>query len=189
MYNKYLIIFMISLFICLSGCEQQAKNELEESTQNLQDKALNKNLNPDDSVMIVEIVAMTGENENVSIFNQVIKLNPSSKDINLKDLGLTVHDEKFLYTYSKESCDNIPGLKFGHKFGVEYKIKGDNWKEGYISNGDVVNLCYEFSSNIRNYEEMIIGVRTESVTGKLTSLTEKTLKIPSCPYERCYLFP
>lgn len=106
-------------------------------------------------------------NRSIQDFRHHVKLVAGSDPIKFDDMILTLdlHDVVTDYIFSENSsCENATG----DEYRIHYVKNATQHVSGYISNGDIVELCYE--SPRRIYEDEFIRINLIPKTGSVMTL-------------------
>ena len=113
------------------------------------------------SMSAIEVSATNGTDQNVENFYETVKLSPGSEEVRLSDVVLSFEtsDNVAFLQYGGTTCspdtaytaDGSAGFYTNSTsedgyYHVEYLLGGDN--EGYITNGDVVKICYQSPGSV-----------------------------------------
>ncbi len=151
-----LIIFIAMILVAAiaAGVLIQTQSSLQSKALLTGEKSKNQIAT---SLQTLSLAAEDGSTgNNVDTFYQTLKLAPGSEEIRLSDalLIFDTNNDSASYSYdSSADCSNVPAASTGH-YAVRYLIGGDN--PGYISRGDVVQVCYKSSRAIGESEAVRI---------------------------------
>jgi len=168
------------LFISFIVIATVAAAVLISTTSLLQNKALNTGKAAADeigsSLVNVEMYATDGTADSVSYFYNTIKLASGSEPFKFTNnyilFTMNLNNQSQDYTYdgnntSGESfinCSVDPGASSDASslsnstndgyFGIEYIMQGPNYASGYLSDGDMVKICFKSPRTVGRTEEM-----------------------------------
>jgi flagellin FlaB len=159
-----LIIFIAMLIVAAITA-----NVFIQSATSLQNQALKTGKQTKESVstfaQIVGVTATDGSNGNIEDFRIEMKLAPGSGSVDLSKALLTGggNDGSINYIYSNNSCINDFATGYhtnstynNGTFTVNYLMRGDDSRDGYIIRGDIIELCFASGFSVGEDEEIHI---------------------------------
>jgi archaellin len=155
----------------------------------------------------VEIYALDGTNGNLDYFYNTIKLASGSEPMKFTNnyilFTVSLNNVSSEYSYNGNNITGISaidcsvdpstdatGASLGNtsndgKYGIEYVLKGPSYTAGYLSDGDMVKICFKSPRIVRPTEEMRFTYLPKS-----GSPTRLKLYMPSIvSNKRIYIFP
>jgi flagellin-like protein len=157
-------------FIAMIIVASITANVLIQTATSLQNQALKTGKQAQESIStlarVIGVMGFDGRDNTLEDFEMELKLSPGSNGIDLRKalLSLDLQDGGLDLTYTNNSC--IKNLATGYfsdannkngTFAVKYLVKGSNWKNGYLQNGDIIELCFTTNSSMGQDEEL--GIR------------------------------
>jgi flagellin FlaB len=146
------------IFIALVLIAAVAASVLIQTTGTLQNKALSTGkattTEVGTSLKVMQITGENGSDEEIETFTVAMKLNSGSDPIRFEDLLITfdLNEVSRNYQYnSNGSCSNVTS---NSDFFVTYTFNGTNHKDGYLTKGDVVDLCFNTTRPVQVNEKV-----------------------------------
>ncbi|MFW6230817.1 MAG: archaellin/type IV pilin N-terminal domain-containing protein [Nanoarchaeota archaeon] len=187
------------IFIAMILVAAIAASVLIQTATSLQNKALLTGKRTQGQISTATTVLLvygengtTGDPKSLDRFFVKLKLAPGSDAIRLNDtlLECDVKDASADLTYNQSDGDCSQGDYMtdtdGHgNYSARYLLRGNEWRNGYIHRGDVVELCFEAPSSVLSDED--ISIRFIPKVGMPTVLETAVPEIIG--QERIYIFP
>lgn len=170
------------LFIAMILVAAVAASVLVSTTGSLQNRALSTGrataVEVGTSLNIIKIYAEDGSNQNLEEFVSVIKLNAGSDPMRFDDLliSLSLSNATGDYIYNNtRNCTSASTTT--SEFAVEYLITGPNNMTGYLTNGDVVKLCFESPRSVGESENIKLSYISKVGTSRVIDIALPNLII------------
>lgn len=180
------------IFIAMVLVAAVAAAVLISTTGSLQNKALatGKDTKKEigTSINVLQAYAEDGTDQSVDEFYETVKLNAGSDSLRFNDLLLTMNLNNVSadYTYNSSiDCSNTSTTTAGGDYGIEYSIQGSNYKNGYLTKGDVVKICFQSVRSVSEAEAFRVALIPKVGTSNVVESNAPDLMVD----KRIELFP
>lgn len=184
------------IFIALILVAAIAAAVLISTTSSLQNQALTTGAATTQevgtSLSVIEIVGEDGSDGNVEGLGTLVRLSAGSDSVRFQDtlVSLSIDDMSQDYQYNQtfncSNLSNVSGTTYDNntgevtgnepvQYGVDYSIKGQNWRDNYLVSGDVAQVCFNTPRVIEEGENFRLSIvprigTTANVEAALPSL-------------------
>jgi flagellin-like protein len=177
------------LFIAMILVAAIAAGVLIQTATNLQSKALETGSRStrqiSTAISTILLYGEVGGDGNIESLFQNIKVVPGSDDVKIADMLISVDvsdiSSDLIYNASLQCNNSVPA----GKFTSQYLKNGSEHKDGYITVGDVVQLCYPLPRTVNEDE----GVRINIVPKIGSVMTVRIVTPPALITKRVFLYP
>ncbi|OIO66734.1 hypothetical protein AUJ68_00130 [Candidatus Woesearchaeota archaeon CG1_02_57_44] len=149
------------IFIAMILVAAVAASVLISTTGTLQNKALATGKATTQevgtSLSAVEVYGEDGSDQDLDYIYWTVKLASGSEELRFTDtlVSLNLKDQSSDYEYNQSiDCSNTAYMGAGLNFGVKWQITGTNNKTGYLTKGDVVQVCLQSPRSVNESEDV-----------------------------------
>lgn len=156
------------IFIAMILVAAIAASVLISTTGSLQNKALTTGkmttAEVGTSLSAIEVYGEDGRNQSLLYFFETVKLAAGSDPLRFEDtlvfMNLNNQSQNYRY-YSGVDCNNRSSLNNANNsayYGIYYQITGTSNKTGYLTTGDVAQICFKSPRTVSEGERFKITI-------------------------------